>query len=359
MTTARRTAAKSVRVRQNENENENGSQSEGREARQEVAADDDAYLTTVMDEIDEEVRRRRASGDLPARLERELDELFLQYSPLKGQGGGLGEALRMVDAAAFIDPVVPVSSEKSGGASVKKGLRSLSLWYVGYVTHQVSQFAAAVSRSLHILDEQVRTLRQDLDRQRVPPAPVLEIDWAHGPGAWWGSRAAHALQPARGRVVHSAAGDGWFVSLLVAEGVDAYGVDPRPHTIDRAEGEGIDLRQEPLAEHLRGVGSGALGGIGLSGVVDGMTHGERGQLLDLIADRLSPGGTLVVHSLSPAGWASEDLPAAADLASGRPLRPQTWVDLLAAHGFEAHVEPGPAHADYLVVAVLEGPPPAR
>ena len=42
---------------------------------------------------------------------------------------------------------------------VKKGLRTLNLWYIGYVTHQVSQFAAAVSRSLHLLDDRLAELR--------------------------------------------------------------------------------------------------------------------------------------------------------------------------------------------------------
>ena len=78
---------------------------------------------------------------------------------MAGRGGGLDQALRMVDAAAFIDPVVPISSNKSGGALVKKGLRTLNLWYIGYVTHQVSQFAAAVSRSLHLLDDRLAELR--------------------------------------------------------------------------------------------------------------------------------------------------------------------------------------------------------
>ena len=38
-----------------------------------MSEDDRAYLAQVMLEIDDEVRRRRASGDLPARIERELD----------------------------------------------------------------------------------------------------------------------------------------------------------------------------------------------------------------------------------------------------------------------------------------------
>ena len=48
------------------------------------SAADRRYLAQVMAEIDEEVRRRRASGDLPARVERELDELFLEHSPVGG-----------------------------------------------------------------------------------------------------------------------------------------------------------------------------------------------------------------------------------------------------------------------------------
>ena len=111
-----------------------------------LPADPRAYLDQVMAEIAEEVRARRASGDLPPKLERELDELFLAHSPVAGRGGDLGEALRMVDAATFIDPVVPVESERAAGAAVKKGMRSLMLWYVGWVTHQMSQSPAAGTR---------------------------------------------------------------------------------------------------------------------------------------------------------------------------------------------------------------------
>src|SRR5580692_5287603 len=67
-----------------------------------------AYVAQVMSEIEDEVRLRRASGDLPPKLERELDELFLAHSPVAGRGGDLTDALRMVDAATFVDPVVPV-----------------------------------------------------------------------------------------------------------------------------------------------------------------------------------------------------------------------------------------------------------
>ncbi len=313
---------------------------------------DHAYLAQVMAEIDEEVRRRRASGDLPVRVERELDELFLEHSPVAGRGGGLGEALRLVDSAAYIDPVVPVDSEKSGGAAVKKGLRKLNLWYMGYVTHQVSQFAAAVSRSLHLVDDRLADLTRRLDAQQVVAAPVVEADWATGPDAWWVPACVEAVLENKGRVLHAAAGDGWLVDVLTGKGVDAYGVDPRPGRADRAETEGTDLRQEPLLDHLRAVEAAGLVGLVLTGVVDGMTHGERQQLLGVVADCLAPEGTLVVHSLAPAGFDADGAPPEADLSPGRPLRSATWAHFLAAFGFEATVTDGPASTDYLVTAVL-------
>src|SRR3974390_1795954 len=105
--------------------------------------DPQAYVEQVMAEIAEEVRLRRGSGDLPPRLERELDELFLAHSPIGVRGGDLGEALRLVDATAFIDPVVPIESERAAGSAVKKGMRTMLLWYVGWITHQMSQSTAA------------------------------------------------------------------------------------------------------------------------------------------------------------------------------------------------------------------------
>src|ERR1700685_2107744 len=151
--------------------------------------DPQAYVEQVMAEIAEEVRLRRASGDLPPKLERELAELFLAHSPVAGRGGDLGDALRMVDAATFIDPVVPVASERAAGAVVKKGMRTLLLWYVGWITHQVSQFASAVSRTLHIVEGRLKELERQVEVQRVPAAGVVEIPALQGAGTWWAAPA--------------------------------------------------------------------------------------------------------------------------------------------------------------------------
>jgi hypothetical protein len=313
--------------------------------------DPQAYVEQVMAEIAEEVRLRRASGDLPPRLERELDELFLAHSPVAGRGGDLGEALRMVDAAAFIDPVVPVESERAAGAFVKKGMRSLLLWYVGWVTHQMSQSASAVSRALHVVDDRLKELERQVAAQRVPEAGVVELAGQHDADAWWVEPAVAAVAKAPGRVLHSACGEGWLVRRIVAAGGDAYGVDPRTHLVEGAELGRLDLRTESLAEHLRAVAAAGLGAVVLSGTVEGMAGGERTQLLAALGTTLAPGGTLVVHSASRPAWESAEAPPEADLAPGRPLRPEAWCRLLEQRGYEASAQPGPGGADFLVLAV--------
>ncbi len=180
--------------------------------------DAQAYVQQVMAEIAEEVRLRRATGDLPPKLERELDELFLAHSPVAGRGGDLGEALRMVDAVTFIDPVVPVESNRAAGAFVKKGMRSALLWYVGWVTHQMSQSASAMSRALHIVDGRLKDLERTLEAQQVPVARVVEFPARSDEGAWWVEAAVGAVAKAPGRVLHAACGNGWLVRRILAAG---------------------------------------------------------------------------------------------------------------------------------------------
>ena len=139
---------------------------------------------------------------------------------MAGRGGDLGDALRMVDAATFIDPVVPVESERAAGAYVKKGVRSLLLWYVGWLTHRMSQSASAVSRALHIVDDRLQELERRVDTQRVPSAGVVEFSGSSGPGAWWADPAAAAVAKVPGRVLHAACGDGWLVRRMLEAGGD-------------------------------------------------------------------------------------------------------------------------------------------
>ena len=50
-------------------------------------------------------------------------------------------------------------------------------------------------------------------------------------------------------------------------------------------------------------------------------------------------------------WEAADAPPEADLAAGRPLRPEAWCRLLEQSGYEAVAQSGPGGADFLVTAV--------
>lgn len=312
-------------------------------------SDPQAYIAQVMAEIEEEVRVRRASGDIPPKLERELDELFLAHSPVAGRGGDLADALRMVDAATFIDPVVPIDSNRAAGAVVKKGMRTLLLWYVGWVTHQMSQFAAAVSRTLHAIDARIKDLERRVQIQHVPDDSVAEFPGLSVDGAWWVESAVAVISRAPGRVLHAACGDGWLVRRINGAGGDAYGVDPRPAIVERGILTGLDLREEAVADHLLAVAPAGLAGIVLSSAVEGLAPGAREHLLAQVTFRLAPGGTLLIHSVSRERWESADAPLEADLAAGHPLRAETWIHLLGQRGFEATAQHGP-DGDYLLTA---------
>jgi hypothetical protein len=231
----------------------------------------------------------------------------------------------------------------------------MNFWYLRFITHQISQFTTAVSRSLHILDHQVAELAHRVDAVSVPPSVVVDIPGTHRADAWWVPAAVAELEGSRRRVLHAACADGWLVALLSQADIDAYGVDPRTGRPADQELGDLDLREEPVLDHLDAVEPGALAGVVLSGLMEGSGQGERRRLLESAVTALSPGAVLVIHSLAPSSWDAADAPPEADIVQARPYRPTTWPHLLGQLGLPATVTSGADGRDYLVVARLPGP----
>lgn len=329
---------------------------------------DREYFHQVMADIADEVEQRRRSGDLPARVEEELQEVFLQFAPPAVREGPIPEELQAVDAAVYVNPVVPVGSNKSGGALIKRSVRSMTLWYVGFVTQQMSQMGASVSRYLHNVEGRLARLERDYQGSDGSAASLLHLSEVHQAESWWVTDAIKALARCPGRVAHLGAGNGWLLGPLTAAGIDAYGVEPTElaeHTSDQGGHEQIlDVRRQSPLEHLGRVASLALGGAVVTGVVETLDPRHRLALLDELDRTLSPGATLVLHSMSLGWWWSGDAVPEADLASGHPLRPTTWQRLLTESGYgvqvvqppgagaagEAGSAGGPPATDYLVIA---------
>ncbi len=292
------------------------------------------YMDQVMAEIDAEVKRRRASGDLPAGLERELDELFLEFSPVGLQGRArLRETLALVDGSAYVDTAVPVASQKAVGSTVKRLIAKTIGWYVGFIVHQIVKFAWAVSRMFHVVVDHIEELEAAVDTQRTPELPESAVPPVDRGPAWWSASAVSALEGVRGRVLHVDCGDGALVGALVAAGIDAYGVDPDERAVETAVEQGLDVRSETMLGHLEVVADEALSGLVLSGSLQWLHPNQRSRLVELATSRLAVDGVLVLQSATPQSWLAGASPLVSDLAPGRPLHAETWAHLLAERGF--------------------------
>ncbi len=293
------------------------------------------YLAGVMAEIDAEVARRRASGDLPPGLERELDELFLEFSPVGMQGKArLRETLALVDGAAYVDTAVPVLSNKAVGVYIKRTIRKTTSWYMNFVVHQIVRFAWSVSRMLHVMVDHLEDLEETVDSLQPPVLPTSAVPIVNAGDQWWTTTAVDAVRGVTGRVLHGECGNGALVAALVAAGVDAYGVDPSELAVEPGIERGLDVRAESILDHLEVVSKEALGAIILSGSVQWLYPHDRDRLVQLAASRLAAGGKLVLQSATPEAWQRTGSSLVTDLAPGRPLHATTWSHLFAAHGVQ-------------------------
>ena len=292
------------------------------------------YLDEVMAEIDAEVRRRRASGDLPAGLEAELDELFLEFSPVGLQGRArLRETLALVDGSAYVDIAVPTASDKAVGSYVKRLIRKGLGWYMDFVVAQIVKFAWSVSRMFHVVVDHIEALEAAVETHRSPDLPLDAVPATDPAADWWAEAAVEAVRGATDRVLVADCGEGRLLDALGAAGVDAYGVDPSDLVLETALARGLDVRAEGIIDHLRVVAGEALGAIVLTGSLQWLRPNERELLLELVTTRLAVDGTLVLHSTTPEGWVASVPPVVCDLAPGRPLHAETWSHLLGTRGF--------------------------
>jgi hypothetical protein len=319
-------------------------------------------VSRALTEIDEEVRRVRASGALPPGYEQGLDRDFEVLAP---RGGVAEHALRrsvaLVEASSVIDPQVPVASRRPGGRLAKRVVRAGVGWYVRFFLAQLSRFAQAVARALNLVAGDMDRLREEVSALRPPLPDDVAVPDSHGE-RWWSSLALAALSGASGPVLYAECGSDTLLQSLRVAGVDAYGLDPSARSAQEASAAGLDVRREGLSDHLRSLPTGALGGAVLEGSVQWLGPTGCEEILSLLSSRIVAAGVLVVASATPEAWGQVAGPLVADLAPGRPLHAETWSYLLERNGFgrvEVHGagdEPEVRADEYVVVAVRERGP---
>jgi hypothetical protein len=280
-------------------------------------------LQQVLREIDDEVKARRASGDFPPGMERDLDLVFARFAPATVNRDDLDGLIEAADRAAFVDPDPPTASRIPAVSLLKRAERKLLGWFFRFLAQQITAFAGVlvqalrlVSRRLDALDAATLGASPSLLEPVRSPAPAFDV--------------AGLLTGVTGRVLVAEAGDGSLLRQL--DGHDAYGVEPRLAVAEAAGMQGLDVRADAVVEHLGAVEAGALGALVLTGIVDRSPLGVVLALLDRAAAAVAEGGRIVVVATEPSRW-GVDNPVEADLAPGRPLHRDTWAHLLAQHGF--------------------------
>lgn len=286
----------------------------------------------VADEIEAEVRARRAAGEYPPDFERELNELFARFAPPE-RNTDFEAAIERSESLVIVDPVIPVASRNPVFRLVKLTIARLIGWYHSWLSQQLTTIAIALNHALRVLGARVREVERvtgDVARARAVGARIP----AHRNDDVWQPVVVETLRGCRGRIAVLECGDGAIVRACTDAGLDAYGVEPRRAAADEARARGVEVRVDDATGHLGSVGDAALDALVLRVIVERATVGELLEVIDAAARCVAPGGRLVICSLTPEAWGSGDTAIEADLLPGRPRHASTWEALLPEQGFE-------------------------
>ena len=295
-----------------------------------------------------------------------------------GAGGGDGVQTARVTWRAQAERVWPVSAERPivrrpgwrGALSVpvKQLLRPFLRWYVEPLAVEQRAFNDAVLKLIDDLYESAhRATAEETRAQRTAGELEQRLTRIERRGAS-AAPATVAAQPAasaipdyfafeakmRGSsmevrerqrvyvddlrdcapVLDAGCGRGELLVLLREAGIEARGVDADADMVAYARGEGLDVEQADLLEHLDGLPDDLLGGVFAGQVVEHLPPGALQRLLELTARKLREGGLLVAETINPLS------PLAlrnyfADLTHAQPLVPETLALLAKQAGFRS------------------------
>jgi SAM-dependent methyltransferase len=305
--------------------------------------------------------------------ELDVKELFERLREELRRGAPTGDA-RGADFAAtraLAERFWPVTAERDAGGGpkgvVKRFLRKLMRWYVEPLAADQRVFNDSVLKLIDALSEQadasarareeaerlLRELEERLARVErrgvagaTAPAPAVTVAAQPAAAALpdyfaFESRMRGSVDAIRERqrryvedfrdaapVLDIGCGRGEFLSLLRDAGIAARGIDADADMVAYARGEGLDVTQADIVQHLEAAEDRSLGGIFMAQVVEHLPPAVLVRSLQLAAAKLRrPGGLLVAETINPLS------PLAlrhyfADLTHAQPLVPET-LELLA------------------------------
>jgi SAM-dependent methyltransferase len=308
-----------------------------------ISAPDDIDVADLFERLREELRRGVGGGDSAGAefaATRALAERFWPVSAERPAGGGLKGLVKRILRKFMRWYVEPLAADQ-------RLYNSSVLKLVDALSERADAATASRERAERLLRELEERLTRVERRGSAGAGAVAPVTVAAQPAAAslpdyfaFESRMRGSVDSIRERqrryvddfrelapVLDVGCGRGELLMLLREAGVEARGIDADADMVAFARGEGLDVEQADLVDYLERVEAGSLGGIFMGQVVEHLPPGVLVRALELSADKLRAGGSLVAETINPVS------PIAlrnyyADLTHAQPLVPET-LELLA------------------------------
>jgi len=290
--------------------------------------------------------------------------LLAGFDRLRPQGSlqwGFDDAMRRIAAGspdmADVEPWRGLPDDiwdRGRGGKIARPLLAGVIGQVAEALAQDSREAAvgaftksneAIWDAFRYLSARVEQLERAADPLEVQAGelalPVYDLsEWADPVATWTGAA------PPIGSVVVGELGECSVFEALVGSSVTVEGVDPRGQMVWEAnarlsEGSGEDSGigsgkavaiLSEVTERLRSLPTASQQAVVLSGCIDRHALNGKVDALDQAIRVISPGGTLVLLVVDQAAWDGDLTAPVRDLLPGRPLHPETWLQILARRG---------------------------
>ncbi len=324
--------------------------------------DDDAALApppsppvfdveALVDQLRARVEQRRSEGAYPDGLEADLDAHFqriAKHRPLPPYDYvHLRSRLAALDGAMGFNPAnIVYKSGLPGGTALHRTVGKAVSRQTAGVLEQLHRYAEALrvvleemvvvlqhpnahvhtalinhldalteqaatsARAPHGVPDELQDLQRRLERLEAADATRRFQPWFgnarfeeqfRGSTAELAERYLDLAQRFVGfaPVVDLGCGRGEFLQLLRDAGVEATGVEIDPQLVRLGTEKGILVDQDDAVRWLAAATDGSLGGITLIQVIEHLTPQERSEVVRLAAEKLRPGGKVLIETLNP------------------------------------------------------------
>jgi SAM-dependent methyltransferase len=299
-------------------------------------------VSDLLERLRARVEERRASGAYPPGLEHDLDVHFrhiVEHRPVRNLDALQKAMATFEEGLRFDAAMIPTGSRMPGGQVLHQAAAKLTTRQTDWMVERLREFAESVRVMLwamigtlddptHVHAELTAQIDTILDRlayyERSPAdaqmlgAIVRRLEELEAAEArrqvrpWYASeRLAEALQGSREDVLTAyrplaegfagaapvadlGCGRGELLQLLAGMGVAASGVEADAELAKACAARGLPVDHDDAVRWLAAMAPESLGGIALLAVAESLSAQELLDVVALAAERLRPGGRMVV-----------------------------------------------------------------